>query len=689
MPTYNFKSIPVVPTAADFVDIILSKTQRQTPTVVHKGYAIQRIRSFYMRKVKYTASQWHDKLLAIVSGFPKVDDIHPFYADLLNVLYDKDHYKLALGQLSVARNLIDKLASDYVRLLKYGDSLYRCKQLKRAALGRMCTLMKRQAASLAYLEQVRQHMSRLPSIDPHTRTLLVCGYPNVGKSSFVNSISRADVEVQPYAFTTKSLYVGHVDYKYMRWQVIDTPGVLDRPLEERNTIEMQAVTAMAHLRAAVLYFMDISEQCGFTIDQQAALFHSIKPLFANKPVIVVCNKTDARAFSDLPAEQQQLIQDMAAEALRLSHGGVTVEGGAGANEASLMFMSTLKEDGIHAVRNAACDRLLAVREHVKVSSKRAGGALNRLQVVVPTPRDSVARPPCIPSSVLAERAAKTAGAPVPKVPIVTEKDRQERHGGAGVYSADLRKGYLLEDDAWKYDIMPEILDGHNVADFIDPDIDAKLAELEREEEVLEEQWQAELQAQMDAGDLDDEQKALLAEIRSRRGEMVAEHRRNKALRGGNSIMPRSRKHSKTIQDMEDGLHRLGMSADKVVGRMRSASAVRQGRKRERSLARHAERNIQAGDVDMHAADEPEAKKRVHSSRSRSMSRGKALSMKPPGKGEGVKDLVQKQKAVKLADKAQKLRNRMARAGEGDRVIQTKMPKHLFSGKRGVGKTDRR
>lgn len=107
----------------------------------------------------------------------------------------------------------------------------------------MCTLMKRQTASLAYLEQVRQHMSRLPSIDPHTRTLLVCGYPNVGKSSFMNTISRADVEVQPYAFTTKSLYVGHADYKYMRWQIIDTPGVLDRPLEERNTIEMQARTA--------------------------------------------------------------------------------------------------------------------------------------------------------------------------------------------------------------------------------------------------------------------------------------------------------------------------------------------------------------------------------------------------------------------------------------------------------------
>ena len=47
------------------------------------------------------------------------------------------------------------------------------------------------------------------------------------------------MDVQPYAFTTKSLFIGHMDYKYLRWQVIDTPGILDRPLEERNTIEMQ------------------------------------------------------------------------------------------------------------------------------------------------------------------------------------------------------------------------------------------------------------------------------------------------------------------------------------------------------------------------------------------------------------------------------------------------------------------
>jgi nucleolar GTP-binding protein len=190
----------------------------------------------------------------------------------MNILYDKDHYKLALGQLNMARHLIDNIARDYVKMMKYADSLYRCKQLKRAALGRMCTLIKKIRHSFAYLEQVRQHLARLPTINPTTRSLIIAGFPNAGKSTLVNKLTHANVDVQPYAFTTKSLLLGHMDYKYVRWQVMDTPGILDHPLEQRNTIEMQSVTALAHLQATILFVIDLTETGGYLFEHQVSFF---------------------------------------------------------------------------------------------------------------------------------------------------------------------------------------------------------------------------------------------------------------------------------------------------------------------------------------------------------------------------------------------------------------------------------
>jgi len=44
--------------------------------------------------------------------------------------------------------------------------------------------------------------------------------------------------------------------------VIDTPGLLDRPLDERNAIEMQSIVALGHLDASIMFFIDLSETCG-------------------------------------------------------------------------------------------------------------------------------------------------------------------------------------------------------------------------------------------------------------------------------------------------------------------------------------------------------------------------------------------------------------------------------------------
>src|SRR4051812_17393096 len=46
----------------------------------------------------------------------------PADRDLLNTLYDGDHFRIALGQLSTAKHLIEQVCRDYVRLIKYAQS---------------------------------------------------------------------------------------------------------------------------------------------------------------------------------------------------------------------------------------------------------------------------------------------------------------------------------------------------------------------------------------------------------------------------------------------------------------------------------------------------------------------------------------------------------------------------------------
>lgn len=43
---------------------------------------------------------------------------------------------------------------------------------------------------------------------------------------------------------------------------------------------------------------------------------------------------------------------------------------------------------------------------------------------------------------------------------------------------------MLENPDWKYDEIPELMDGKNIADFVDPDILIRLEELEEEEKLI-------------------------------------------------------------------------------------------------------------------------------------------------------------------------------------------------------------
>lgn len=60
--------------------------------------------------------------------------------------------------------------------------------------------------------------------------------------------------------------------------------------------------------------------------------------------------------------------------------------GAEGEASSLLTMSTLTEEGVMAVKQTACDRLLSFRVELKVAGKRIADVLNRMHVAQPKHR---------------------------------------------------------------------------------------------------------------------------------------------------------------------------------------------------------------------------------------------------------------------------------------------------------------
>jgi nucleolar GTP-binding protein len=250
------------------------------------------------------------------------------------------------------------------------------------------------------------------------------------------------------------------------------------------------------------------------------------------------------------------------------------------------------------------------------------------------------------------------------------------NGGPGVYSADFTKQFLLKNPEHNKDVMPEILDGKNIADFVDPDIERKLEELEKEEDELLARADMEAGQSDEDSELDEEEVDLVDKIRNKRGKLVNSHR---AERNRNyPIMPRKGR-LRTIGGVKKTLEAAGYDASNV------APEVSRGRKRNRSQGPQ--------DGQDHAGDSrgfsshPRTSKSRAASRDRSESKARrSVSVVP---GEGFADVKMKIRAAKMMKQNQYEINLHGKAGEADRNVVDKMPKYLYTGKRGAGKTNRR
>lgn len=288
-----FEKLKTVPTSQELLDKALRRGKRAMTGKEITGPISRREANESM--VLTTANILSDNLKNIVRMYPNMDSITPFYADLTDIIVGTDTLRKSLGQIEWASSKIHSLAREYVgkmRTSKDSDAI------RREATGRLSSIVYSIENDLLFLNEARNKLRKLPDVREEP-TIIVAGFPNVGKSSFVSVVSTAKPEISTYPFTTKGLLVGHFDHEDLRYQILDTPGLLDRPIFERNEIELQAITALTRLDAVVLFMVDPSQSCGYLIEEQLNLAKDIEQKI-ELPMIIVANKSDREEFSEIP-----------------------------------------------------------------------------------------------------------------------------------------------------------------------------------------------------------------------------------------------------------------------------------------------------------------------------------------------------------------------------------------------------
>jgi nucleolar GTP-binding protein len=289
MTTANMFDIPTVLTA----DEILDKAFKRASKVDFEGVTrLESVREINIGKLKSSSDIIVTTMGKYVKAFPSIDRQSPFYAELINITVGRDKLKKSLGAIDWSRGNVARVSRAATREMASARTIGKIDDVRRSAYGRMASFVKQVDKELKFLGKARNIMRKFPAINPEDPTVVIAGSPNVGKSQLVGRISTAKPRVAVYPFTTQEISVGVFEKKYFRYQVIDTPGLLDRDLSERNAFELRGILALKHLADLVVFMFDPSESCGYTMKDQEHLFKAIKKEFSSVPIIEVENKID-------------------------------------------------------------------------------------------------------------------------------------------------------------------------------------------------------------------------------------------------------------------------------------------------------------------------------------------------------------------------------------------------------------
>ncbi|MBB6400720.1 nucleolar GTP-binding protein [Methanococcus maripaludis] len=298
-----FKAMPNILYPDELMDKAYNRSEKiagelRTTT---RGLSTPKSKIIEDNKIRTTASVISDNLLKIVEKTPSIDNLDPFYREILEIMVGSDEFKKSLAAVQWASEIVKKLGTQYSRKVKKAQSPQATSIVRKEFIGRVSSVLKQIYPNMAFLGVARNKLKNIPTVK-NLPSVVIAGYPNVGKSTLLRTLTDAEPEVNSYPFTTKGLNIGYTEEGI---QIIDTPGVLDRPIYERNDIELHAVVAINYLSDMILFVIDPTEFCGFTMEEQFNLLQEIRKTF-NVPILVALTKMDVDEIEGLDKLEEDL-----------------------------------------------------------------------------------------------------------------------------------------------------------------------------------------------------------------------------------------------------------------------------------------------------------------------------------------------------------------------------------------------
>ncbi|MBI4453223.1 50S ribosome-binding GTPase [Candidatus Woesearchaeota archaeon] len=290
----NFQKLLKVESYQTYLDFAFNSGKKQAELIRETKFKdkLTKSKNVEIERISVVRNTLNSHLGNILKSFPTLDDLPPFYLELVRITLDYGALKRSLGAVLWALKKLDYFYEGYKNKIKHISELSQINDARRDYYGRVSSVMKQIKNELEYLEEARKIMKGFPMIKTSVKTVCIFGFPNVGKSTLLSKITGSTPEIKNYAFTTKSLNIGYLkneDFAAKKIQFIDTPGTLDR-FFKMNLIEQQAYLALKHCCDGVIFVFDLTE-C-YSYEKQFMLFENLKKIKPDTPIIVYLSKSD-------------------------------------------------------------------------------------------------------------------------------------------------------------------------------------------------------------------------------------------------------------------------------------------------------------------------------------------------------------------------------------------------------------